>query len=566
MVPIEDIQSWGVRVMLDGVDVSDGGLGGDCVVSTTNIEAEEGAARVAEVQLYTPGPYTPSDFVNKPIEIYVQRKDSGGVVAQEILRFRGVVNEPIVDVRQGIVTMRCTDKLQNDIEAMTRDQIAALLPGSTWSPLVGRDDADSWEYMQERVGTLPGSVQKTIAGDIVYTPWASSPTPHVTYTDDDYLDGTLQIESMQARNLHNQVKLAVSGRYLRAWQREWSSGWTTPRTFNFYLERPTTLPNKAMFRTAAEGTGWNVASYAFTELPETGSYVVGSGPGNTTFIKTTSEIVTSATITLVRRWLQTINEIQDITVNVPASQARHGVLPKEQSLSGDLTVESDFESNFTLSAREDVPTTKNNVPDVPNSITLTEGYLYTDLLVRKDMDELVEIGLRKAHRGLVESSRETTCVLELPLQPQLDLLHTAELATSKVASRGKARRVVDQINHETGRAVTRIEIAIHRGGGGAGGDTLSAPIPPTGPTIDTPDDPENNITQFGGLLPDPIIDPTLSGYIGTYSPEDAGSIVPEVQLAFEAPAIPDRQRTTDELSGNGIFNIVVDDDPLVVTL
>ncbi len=135
---------WDVVVSVDGADVS------DRLTGRLRIEAEEGAARIAEFTLLpTGGQLALTDWVGAPAVIDVIQDGSAHRL------FTGLVDHPRYDPATRQVTLICTDARQEKLDALDAASIEALTPGALWSPDVFDGDADGLRRAEDRLSTLP---------------------------------------------------------------------------------------------------------------------------------------------------------------------------------------------------------------------------------------------------------------------------------------------------------------------------------------------------------------------------------------------------------------------------
>lgn len=184
---------WDVRVLVGGADLS------DRVEGELEIEAEEGAARIASVVLSLAAGDSLASFGGKSLVIDVQPM-IGGVWVR---RFTGKVSLPQFDLEAGRVTLHGTDNRHELLAQSSRSALAALL-GGYWSDHVGGEAANSLQYAEGRLETVVGSFDLDAYGNPRLTDWAMAGQT-ATVTDDDIKDGSLEVRPVALSDVTNLV-------------------------------------------------------------------------------------------------------------------------------------------------------------------------------------------------------------------------------------------------------------------------------------------------------------------------------------------------------------------------
>lgn len=134
-------------------------------------------------------------------EITVQGSASTGqsvtIDSSEGVLFSGFVDRA-ENIDTGQVRLQCTTALQRAVNQLTRAQIDSVFSGSQWHPDLSDDEAQGWDYFQDRLKTYFGSVDAS-SGSPRLRAWHSSPASgspvieQVTNTPDftTLLDGVI---------------------------------------------------------------------------------------------------------------------------------------------------------------------------------------------------------------------------------------------------------------------------------------------------------------------------------------------------------------------------------------
>lgn len=453
------------RIVMGGVDIS------TRLTGLVSVEADEGAARLADFT-FAPaaGVVLPAAWVGQPVTIdYVQ----AGCLWR---LFTGIVDEPVLDVVAGTVTMRCTDNIQRIMDAASRDQIDALTPGGAWSQFLFDIDHLGWDYLQDRALTLCGSLDLSPTGVPRLTSWLASVATR-TFTADDILDQTPRVEMAQASALTNRVEISFQARLPLLRQASVPFAWSYggEGALMFSEGRPFYAPEYEVVRDALDGIGegWQV----------NGLYVehIVVDPGR----------VRAVSGEMVNRWVQDMTQTYAMTVSAQSSRSMYGDLTDKRS------------ANLSYSYDEtawvdDGRTVQETTPDTTPEMEIETALKTLLLMARHD--------IRASHRNHRIS-------FSVGLDPRLDVAHAYRIDASGVAATGKAASVAHRLDLDAGTATSEVALAISSSGY-SGAQTADALSPPTAPVAaaDPVLQPPNLVTQvvkvpislvYGATIPAP---------------------------------------------------------------
>jgi hypothetical protein len=308
---------WWMVVTIAGVDVS------TRLTGAVRVELEAGTARIAEFSLRPVSQVIAlSDWLGTTVTIDYVRAGTPHRV------FTGVVSLPVLDPDTRVVRFHCTDNRQKKLEALGREAIDTLLPGSLWSPDVFDEEAGGFRYAEDRLTTLPARLDLARDGSTWrLTPWALN----AGATDFEFaqvVHQSLSVETPGLADLVNEVIIEFDYRYVRRRHRErhwhwlWEN-WNGDWGFCFWFADTTELPDKDMIRAAAERGGWTPDPLSFTwvELPPSDPDPCNTGVG---WINAGFPTVLGATWKAAYRTSQYVTENYQLTVRAPQSIAQHG--------------------------------------------------------------------------------------------------------------------------------------------------------------------------------------------------------------------------------------------------
>lgn len=513
---------WQAKAALGGVDVSED------LTREIRIAAAEGAARLAEFVMEPPaGAVNANDWVDAAVTIDLLVRERSETTYSQFRVFTGQVDTSAYNPVTGLVAFRCSDRLQQQMKNTARAVLDAITPGALWHAQIFNEDADGWEYLQDRLSTIPYSYDLDGRHLGHLTAWAAKGSADVTYTAADFIYDSLQTEEATARDVHNVARLVFQYRFERLRQRDLQFGWRYPRTFCEYIAIPSTLPNEDMIRGAAEGTGWLIRNLRFTQLWAS-DLTADCGDGEFRWTNSQPEIVIGASFRLAKRWSQTVTEEHTITIRAPQSIDTYGEIVTETS--GSVASDYDFEEwegqnannllavagdrsdvSFDLNAEESYEPPAGATVDANGDYVLDAGD-------RDEFDDAIEAAMARAATAIKAAHRRNLVTWLAPLNPAMELYHTARIECDRVTAQGKVSHLVHTVDIDSGAATTEIQIAVSRSGASSPqNQSLTAPAQPDSLIeLETlPEDPFLT-TQLGGLLASPAYDEEVDGYSGNH--------------------------------------------------
>ncbi|MCC5809852.1 MAG: hypothetical protein JJU06_05715 [Ectothiorhodospiraceae bacterium] len=538
---------WGVRVVLDDVDVS------ARVTGTVSVEAEESAARIAELQLLPDGATVDlSAWVGLPVTVDYLQLDAAGAELAAVRIFAGRVDEPIYDPVTRLVTLECTDGLQQLLEAMSVEDLEALI-GGHWSEDVFGEIESRWDFAQDLLSTIPRSVDiRPGTGEPLLQPWAAKAVPDASFSA--VVDGTLAVTLASKRERVNTVALELDYRFTRLRRRQHQFIWAWPGTFCVWFDNTTQLPNLPMVERAATGGSWELdGAISYNALPPSQPDPCGTG-ANWVNPEAWDPVLLEADWLLSYYGTQTVTERYTLTVQASDSVAVSGEVIRRQRQS----VTTEFEAEDWTERLEEM--------DEPAQDPLGDS-----VWDQADRDQLAEAAaalLNAARTDVLAAHRRNLVSFQLPCQPALDLPHTVGLDAAGVTARGKIWRVNHQLDLSAGRAVTVLDVAVSRSGaGGVVPDDLVLPAPPDS---DAPGDPPADTTilptQLGGGDDTPSFDEDMDGFSGNYTVQTPGEETYPHRFAVSTPEIEDTARDPIEAEAVAVYAVAVPNDPLEFSL
>ncbi|MER2624530.1 MAG: hypothetical protein ABTS22_11420 [Accumulibacter sp.] len=466
---------WSAIVLLDGADVS------ARVVGDIRIDAEEDSARIAELTLRPTGgtTFAIADWVGKSLTIDIADVSSGSATDVQRL-FTGIVDTPTLNLDLRTIAIRATDNLQNLVEAMDAAAIDAEIPDGYHSPVIFDPAARGWSRAQDRLSTVPQSLDLTPAGVMRVTDWAPAVSPAMSFTAAHLLDGSLAVSLSSRHSLVNRVDVDFGYRFPRVKAEGWplSYSYVDETNIDTFVDGSNQFLTRAAVEDAIEAAGGTVESITYTALPSTtiGSWV--PGPQDYLLCMGFDAVVSFD-------YAQMIEEQHSITVSAPNSIAAVGTLSDRMSgaLEGQYPPIPTAEAAMLLY--------RNAISGIPPQDTATPSSGYTtaaNVTLTADTDRAaanaaMETLIAAAKVRIWASHRRNTVSARVALNPGIDLDKTIDLADTGLHARGKCSRLSHVLSPDTGEATTEFSVAICSV---AGTGVSHAETPTTAPTGSSP--------------------------------------------------------------------------------
>lgn len=506
--------NWTARVVLGGVDVS------ARLAGQVSVDASEGGARLASLSMQpTAGVVAPLDYVGKSIEIDYVLRVNGAEVPRRM--FTGLVDSPAFDPATSLLTLDCTNDLQNRVAALDRAVVDGLI-GGFYSLAVQGEIDDGWDYAQARLTTVAASLDADANNAIRLTPWHGL-TAWATFGDGDIIDGSLSPELPRRALIMNTVRATFEYRYSRLRQRFAYLSWGGP--VNDITPSGFQYPDQSTILSAAGGSGWTILGGVFYPAPVKIPYGAG-------FVYPDAGSVDLAILKLTQRHHQTVTETVTLTVTAPESVSVNGKLGYE--LRGAL------ESTFSGGAWE---TALDMAPLLTETVTEMD---YAPDALRADADYAIETLLAQAKTKILSTHRSARVRASVICQPEIDTDKAIQISTSHVNAFGKVAQVRHVLNIDAGSAITEFSLAMF-GASGSGLVTPDPLVPPDPPAEATAthawayEVPQLTTAVSGGT---PYQD-SLMGWIVNPAPTITLHEVPDGSGGFKTETVPNPSYTSE---------------------
>ncbi|MFV3332234.1 hypothetical protein ACNFIA_14980 [Pseudomonas sp. NY15437] len=552
LVPVPAPRSvlWSCRLMLGDEDVTAQVTGG------IRIEREEGAAAIAEFSLYLPEVGVDVvGWTGRPVEIFYRETLGAGWI--EEMRFSGWLEQPSYDPRNRIVSCEATDRLQDLVEAMEIADIEALV-GGVWTVDVfeATDGRSRWDYASERLASVAGSLDRSVAGALRVTPWVAQ-APSKRFAAGTTIDGSLSVDIAKLSDRVNRVELSLSYRFSRLrerhqafnWEHPDIQGWSVDNGFCIWRANSTELPTIDMVEEALSSAGYNLLAGAqFLTVPLSGVYCDPPQAWRNDF----DNLLLAADVVGGMRWTQAVTETYTLTVEAPASVAQAGAVLRRDggSVESELARAEDWESAAFTAPEPDA---------VQDAI---EDYL-VDLRETPRLELAASCLLMGARVSILSAHRANKVAWQVPTSMALgiDLVDTV-LMEDRIRAQGKVFSLIDEYDLQGQTAISTITLAISRGGG-TDDDPLTLPPPPNSDITGEAPELIQLPTQLRGrgLM---TYDDELDGFAGNYDELDIGSPPDAFPRRHQvtAPEVPAEHRDEFTAETARTYRVLVPNDLL----
>ena len=493
--------------------------------------------------------------------------------------YTGVVDIPELDIIDKSITLRCTtrrEELINSRYANSSDTIGF------YSTSIFADPSDIFQEVEQRLETIPSSLDFDAYNKPHLTAWQPKATPSFTLTNSGVYEESLDFESTHRGRIINQVNIEFVYRYDRNyhWQRNFS--WESP-----IEDTPCLLFIDAYSRVtrdkilaAASGTGWvlkdNVSfgsgiadgwyqcgdlTLAWTnvntqfttnfQVDELGANVLDEN-GNPIYESTrtgaidfTNTFAESATWSGTQRWAQTISETYTVTVKAPQSISQYTTISKDEG--------HGIESPFDSGVWEDYNAYDNQQPAGDTT------YFIDRDTNEDDFNEAYLTVLNRAKTTILSGHRDNKAKFKRGIWAAIDLRHTVALTTTPINTKGKVTNIEHRLNHGTTKDVTTVEISMSTSIGSQSDGALVLPSRPSD-TVSLPTSTIRLDNHFG-------VEPKAewSGMIGNSTALGGIRSTYAESFTVDTPAVPEEFRNGRDLSGSATLLVEIPNDTLTLT-
>lgn len=551
VVPRQSIV-WDVRLVVDGADES------DLLMGMVRVEVERAVAALADFTLLlNPGPVNPLAYMGKSVQIYYRDWFEGAWV--EVQLFDGWVIRPQFEPVMRTLRCECSDRLQDLIEALTVEQVDALVEG-LWSVDLFEDSAgrSRWDYAQERLSSRNATLQKRPGGALEVLPLEAG-TPALVMGAGVTMDQSLVWAPVELSERVNVIELVGEYRFDRLRERHQEFYWEHPllngvsdlEGFCFWGNAGSTeLPDIQMVEEETAGAGYGaMINASWYRLPPSGTGNLCDPPFGWT--NPYPDLLLRGQWTGAMRWIQPITERYTVRIEAAASVAQTGEVIQRDQFSADSGASDKGEAWQSAAF---------NAPD-PDAALDAIGDWVLDVRDVNRWTSALLCALSIHRTTLQRAHRENRLAVQMPTSDVmgLELRHTILVEDQLARCRAPVWSLVHDLDLEGQTALTTITLAVSQGGGGVM-DPLLPPVPPAS----TPAGPLPSTivlaTQLQDVEATQVYNEELAGFAGNWA-NVAEEAFPR-RMKIVAPEIPADNRDEFVADATATYRVAIPDDLL----
>lgn len=442
---------WTIIVTISGVDVT------ESIFGNIVIDAEEDSARVADLTIAPASTsFAVAAWVGKSITIDIAAMHTGSPTSVERL-FTGIIDTPVLDLAGRRIGLRCTDDLQGVVEEMDAAAIDAAIPDGYYSPAIFDPAARGWSRAQDRLSTVPASLDLTPARALRLTAWEPKFAADLAFTAAHLLDNSLSVSIAGAHDLTNSVAIDFGYRFPRVKAETYAVGYdyVNAGTISDFAAALSWFLQRSAVESAIKSAGAKIVAISYTPLPS-------SGIGSWIPSPYDAELCMGFTATVTFDYGQTIEERFALTVSAPNSIAAVGT--RRDRLSGALEgvyppiVAAETSMLLYGNAISSIPP-QDTAAGVIGQTVAAEVTLTPDS-DRAAADAAMETLIAIAKTKIWASHRHNTVSASVALNPSIDVDKTIAISAPGITAQGKCRSLTHRLSPETGQATTDFAIAL----------------------------------------------------------------------------------------------------------
>lgn len=453
--------AWRLVVEVGGVDVS------DSVIGEVTVEAEESAARVADLALHQPAGtvVTPTDWIGASVNIWLAAAGTG-VPVDAVLVFAGLVDTPVIAPGSRRIGLRCTDNRQGMLAAMSRQQVGDLVFGY-YSDAVFDPGAPSLTHAGDLLSTIPYALDVRPGGGLRMTPWAAKTTPDLSFGENDVLDQSVQYDPPDRGGLTNRVGIRFGYRFPRQKCEGYSIGYDRlaldMTSFGQWVKDGNYILQREAVKAAIEQAGAAIVDITWRELPTHAVKLPGVGDAYWIPNPALHGLLCMGFAAVVSfDFNQEQTESFVLTVENAASIARVGVVAEEMSgaLEG-VWDDPTAAEHAVLLWKKKITTIppRSTAPVSVGFINAIDAELTPDTDRNAANDALVTL-IAIARTKIAAAHRRHAVQAAVPANPALDLDKTVAIDAAGVTAQGKVRHLRHRFDTDRGEAITEFTLAV----------------------------------------------------------------------------------------------------------
>lgn len=436
------------------------------VIGQVTVEAEENAARIADLTLYRASgtTFVQTDWIGAPVEIWLANYVNG-VAVNAVPIFTGSVELPTLTPGSGLLRLHCADARQTMIDALDEASVSNLCINSRWSASVFDKGAPMSTRAADLLSTIEASLDVVPGSGLRLSNWRDI-FPETVLSDDDVLDGSVAVDFAERSGMTNQITISFSHRFPRNKAEGYLIGFdilaVAQTSFGQWVKNGGQFLMRETVTRAIEAAGASIASVEWIELPTHAVQL----PNNSGYWLPNPAVHNllclgfGAVVSFDFHGETT--ETYSLTVQNSASIARFGVIKSQMSGAMDGIFEDQ------AAAEHAALLYKKKISTIPprSTVPISVGYVNSaDVELTSETDHYAAVAameclLAIARVKIAAAHRRNSVTARIPADPAVDLWSTVTMDAGGVAASGKVKRAVHRFNPESGEAITEFTLAI----------------------------------------------------------------------------------------------------------
>lgn len=425
-----------------------------------------------------------------PRELDVYRWYAQPIVVQAVSAsktvqlYQGIVDSVDYDM-QGALTIQCSDRREQQINALPHSTIAAI--GYTSKAAHGDKFDTQKDELDKRLSTIPASFEFDAYGTPYLTPWQPKAVADVVLSPCVIYKREPKLSLASVGGVTNAVEVEVSLQHTRLWQRSHIISMNLGIGVCEYAKFGQ-LPDLDEINSAVNETGWTMWGFNLERVARTGWYncngrqMAWYRDGNARQYDENGKLVSKSKlfnsdvvageIEMIKRWTQNIAQTIKLRVENRASIARYQEV--KQGISFNVNVEPpkglDWDTADNPHAdKVQYETTSQNglyypffrqLPRIPNARfqAASNGDWYADFSDSGgEWARALLVAYHTAYTLILAAHRQNTVELEVKFMPHLDLRHTHEIQHPLFTGKAKVSHFTHTFDFETHLGQTAVQ-------------------------------------------------------------------------------------------------------------
>ena len=405
---------------------------------------------------------------------------------ERVQLYQGIVDSVDYAMMQGVLTIQCSDRREQQINALPHSTIAAI--GYTCKAAHGNQFDTQKDELDKRLTTVPASFEFDANGTPYLTAWKPKDVPDVVLSPCVIYLREPKLSLASVGGVTNAVDVEVSLQHTRLLQRSHVIHINLNIGVCEYAKFGQ-LPDLDEINSAVNETGWTMWGYNLERVARTGWYncdgrqMAWYRDGNArqydgdklvSKSKRFNSDVVAGSIEAIKRWTQTIAQTIKIRVENRASINRYQEV--KQGISYTVNVDApeglnwDSADNPHADRVQYEQSSQNtlyypffkqgNLPRIPHARfqAADNGDWYADFDDSGgEWARTLQVAYHTAYTLILAAHRQNTVELEVKFMPHIDLRHTHEIQHPLFHGKAKVSHFTHSFNFETKLGQTTVQ-------------------------------------------------------------------------------------------------------------